>query len=372
MRNLATATNVIDYKNVLDQQFHLSLSNGLDTHLYANFETQSKRLRELSLHLTTAVPKLQVKFTASARRHPILSSDNQALVVIGNLRLLLGCVNAKQDYLENEWSRALDDCPRAAEQILNAVMREKQVSTRPNCPMKNLSHITPHDFATIGVGRWINDEIINYFVQKWCSGSGQTTLGLNTFFAGKHLFQQNSCTMAKSGTLTEEDEANVVRWCRKAQLKLGLQSWDSVFIPIHENNSHWYSVYIDFRLKRIEIYDSLRERCEANRQKPIAMRKNTNLMLVLMWLTEVLGRLRGEDVRLSRNPGTEWICDPHCKVHFQPNAYDCGVHTLWHLQHVLEFRQVQLNCPLHRLSFTDSMVGKRLRLTQELLRDGEL
>lgn len=59
-----------------------------------------------------------------------------------------------------------------------------------------------------------------------------------------------------------------------------LKSWDSVFIPINENRSHWFSAHIDFRHKRIEIYDSLRDTCVINRQKPIPLRKNAKLMLV--------------------------------------------------------------------------------------------
>jgi len=51
--------------------------------------------------------------------------------------------------------------------------------------------------------------------------------------------------------------------------------------------------------------------------------------------------------------------------------YDCGVHMLLHLKHVLQFQQVKLgkDCPLDELRFTDNMVGKRLELAQELLYD---
>ena len=43
---------------------------------------------------------------------------------------------------------------------------------------------------------------------------------------------------------------------------------------------------------------------------------------------------------------------------------------LWHLQHVLAFREVQEEgCLLSRLRFTNDMVGKRLRLAQEMLDD---
>lgn len=108
-----------------------------------------------------------------------------------------------------------------------------------------------------------------------------------------------------------------------------------------------------------------------------------------MWLTELLGRERGEDIQLKNAPLTQWICNPHVKVHvhscftftsmtllqvpFQPNDYDCGVHTLWHLKHVLHFRLVQgERCLSNHLQFTNNMAGKRLRLAQEMLDDCEL
>lgn len=94
------------------------------------------------------------------------------------------------------------------------------------------------------------------------------------------------------------------------------------------------------------------------------------------------------EVRKLRNmSSTQWVCDPHIQVHFgscllhksltiphqvpfQPNHFDCGIHTLWHLQHVLKFRCVQgVDCSLNHLRFTENMVGKRLWLAQEILED---
>lgn len=109
-----------------------------------------------------------------------------------------------------------------------------------------------------------------------------------------------------------------------------------------------------------------------------------------MWLAEVLGRMRGEKVQLQNNPATTWRCDPHAivryltesplrphshrhrfsfQVPFQPNCYDCGVHTLWHLQHILEFGLVRSRCDSPRLRFSDNMIGKHLILAQEILDD---
>ena len=109
-----------------------------------------------------------------------------------------------------------------------------------------------------------------------------------------------------------------------------------------------------------------------------------------MWVTEVLSRVRGEEVQLQNKLGSGWVCDPHFEVccicscsppflihfqvHFQPNAYDCGVHMLWHLRHLLEFRQIKLSddCSVSQLQFTDNMVAKRLRLAQEMVEDAGL
>lgn len=57
-------------------------------------------------------------------------------------------------------------------------------------------------------------------------------------------------------------------------------TWDSVFIPINENNAHWYSAYIDFQNKSIQIYDSWGDTCLMNQQKPVLLRKYSGLMLV--------------------------------------------------------------------------------------------
>lgn len=106
-----------------------------------------------------------------------------------------------------------------------------------------------------------------------------------------------------------------------------------------------------------------------------------------MWLAELLGRERGEKVQLKNASSSQWVCDPHIKVRvytslswkslrkfhqvpFQPNHFDCGIHTLWHLKHVLTFHEVQgKDCLSNGLSFTDNMAGKRLRLAQEILDD---
>ncbi|KAF5336314.1 hypothetical protein D9757_015398 [Collybiopsis confluens] len=272
---LSMATDYSQYQLFLDRQFHLPYSDGGDVKLYVDFETHSQHLRDTAAQLS-ASPVMNHPFT-SCEHHVALPSDSRALAVVENLRLLLRCIRTKQVSLYNDWCIALDKFPAMTERMLRSLMNEAgHVSDHKWTKVAPVSY---SDFATLGVGRWLNDVVINYFVQKWCSREG-TTLGLSTYFAGKFLFQGNSCTTAKTGTLTLADEERVVKSCRRTMKIRGLEFWDSVFIPINENSSHWYSAYIDFRLKRIEIYDSLQGTCLANRRKPVLLRKNANLMLV--------------------------------------------------------------------------------------------
>lgn len=109
-----------------------------------------------------------------------------------------------------------------------------------------------------------------------------------------------------------------------------------------------------------------------------------------MWLAELLGQEIGMEAHLRNASSTSWICDPHkavnvaplqflpsiqqsSQVPFQGNHYDCGVHTLWHLRHVLQFREVNISMVVPKeLQFTNDMVAKRLRLAQEILDDAGL
>ncbi|KAJ3739851.1 hypothetical protein EV360DRAFT_76823, partial [Lentinula raphanica] len=311
------------------------------------------QIQDLSRQLSS-VSTMRNDFLISTRYHDALPSDNLALIVLRNLEFLLKEIQRRKTYIEVAWWKLLDECPTKVENLLTDLMNETR--NRPEEFWKTVPNISFRDFSTLGPGRWLNDEIINYFIDKWCFRS-RNTLGFGTFFAGTCLFQDNTSCLVAKRYLTVEDENRVKRCVIRRQRFLDLENWDTIFIPIHEGSSHWYSVRIDFVLKRIDIYDSLQETCIVNRQKPISKRKNTNIMLVLMWLTEILASMRGESVCLTNNPQSTWVCDPHSKVPFQPNAFDCGVHTLWHLKHVLEYREVNVGCRSNNdgLSFTNDM-----------------
>ncbi|KAF5336700.1 hypothetical protein D9757_015357 [Collybiopsis confluens] len=366
--HFTTLANVEEFEAIIERQFSTTASPPTDI-FYINSESHIRTLQDLAKKLSL-VGTLYRKFTTCLKLHEYTPSDNLALVAFANVLLLLECINTKRLSLEQTLWRVLDEYPEKTAERLRSLLAKICDGDDPFTG--KIPFMTVNDFSTLGIGRWVNDEVVNYFVTKWCSNS--STLGLSTFFANSHLFQPSEtapCLHAKVGTLTAEDEERVLRWSRKAVTKQNLvANWDAVFIPINERSVHWYSAYIDFRLRRIEIFDSLEINCKSNRNKPVIHQKNTQLMLVLMWLAEVLGRMRGHPVFLKNNPETEWVCEPHSQVPFQPNTFDCGIHTLWHLRHVLEFRRIN-QAPDNGmgLAFSENMVGKRLRLASKLLRD---
>ncbi|KAJ3831014.1 hypothetical protein F5878DRAFT_668042 [Lentinula raphanica] len=166
-------------------------------------------------------------FIDAITQHNILPSDNLALIILGNLDLLLEVIQSKKTSLETLWWTFLDNSPSKARSMLNSLMKDICLSLNSAEFWKTLPHISYHDFSTLGAGRWLNDEIINYFVHKWCTQS-RNTLGFSTFFAGTCLFEDKaSCTVAK-GTLTEEDELRVRRAVKRRMVNLRL-SWTNSF-----------------------------------------------------------------------------------------------------------------------------------------------
>ncbi|KAE9389204.1 cysteine proteinase [Gymnopus androsaceus JB14] len=339
---------------IIAQEFD-SLPNQGDPQVYHSFQLYVKQLCRIADFFRIIEKNIRLCLT----RHETPPSDGTVLMIVLNLQRVWKYTLELKVNTECKLFQTLDLHPAETAEILRSIMMPLSKTFEVK-----LHHISPASFKTLGVGQWLDDEIINYFVEKWCSKS-QSTLGFNTWFMEMLLCAcQNSKWGFNLGGF--EDCTEMVLFCG------GLVKWDRVFIPINEFNTHWYSASINFVTKRIEIYDSLAVVYFANRRRPVESRKNTNLMLVLMWLSEVLGRIRGEEVQLMNDSATEWQCDPHVEVPFQPNCFDCGVHVLWHLQHVLQFGTVQNDCVSPRWKFSSDMIGKRLRLAQEILDDCSL
>ncbi|KAJ2239544.1 SUMO1 sentrin specific peptidase 1, partial [Coemansia sp. RSA 475] len=102
--------------------------------------------------------------------------------------------------------------------------------------------VTARDILTLGDGKWLNDEVINFYMQLIIDRSRQMPAlpkihAFNTFFFS---------------TLSDNGYARVRRWTRRIKLF----EHDMVIVPVHLG-VHWCCAVIDFRAKSIVYYDAL-------------------------------------------------------------------------------------------------------------------
>jgi hypothetical protein len=100
-------------------------------------------------------------------------------------------------------------------------------------------------FKTLAPGRWLNDEIINFYFNMLMEGCISNNMRI-------HIFSSYFFTLLfKSGQYRFKD---VQRWTRK----IDIFTLEKIFIPVNITNSHWTLVLIDILFKTIYYYDSLR------------------------------------------------------------------------------------------------------------------
>jgi hypothetical protein len=147
-------------------------------------------------------------------------------------------------------------------------------------------------------GRWLNDEVVNFYMELLGERSRRREEGLKC-----HFF--NSFFVDKFKVSYEYE--HVQRWSKRAGVKI--LKMDKVFFPVNANQGHWCLAVINFIDKRFEYYDSMGGGDRG-----------------------VLGHLRryvqDEANQYSKQPGydlSEWEdYTPH-DVPQQDNGNDCGV-----------------------------------------------
>ncbi|XP_020805402.1 uncharacterized protein LOC110181838 [Drosophila serrata] len=104
--------------------------------------------------------------------------------------------------------------------------------------------ITRNDIRTLLGSSWLNDEVINFYMNLLTersekrSGELPSVYAMNTFFVPR---------------LLQNGHAGVKRWTRKVDLF----SKDIIPVPVHCNGVHWCMAIIHMRNKTIRYYDSM-------------------------------------------------------------------------------------------------------------------
>ncbi|THU79787.1 hypothetical protein K435DRAFT_810431 [Dendrothele bispora CBS 962.96] len=184
---------------------------------------------------------------------------------------------------------------------------------------------------------------MNYFILNWSRKS--KTLGLSTFFASRFLFRPGHSAIGDEEFEEADHAIQLQKWIESTTNTLELTEWDSVFVPIHQPNVHWYTAIIDFKNKKISCHNSMEERTLNNPlETPRAFAYGS------------------------------WTYDVYAPTPTQTNTHDCGVHTLWHLKCLIELGGVpppdaasgmKTVPPEYQLG--GDLVGKRLSMVREIL-----
>ena len=120
--------------------------------------------------------------------------------------------------------------------------------------MKN-SKLSQRDFAKLKEGVWLNDEVINEYIElirirgKERVNKHPDTLVFNTF-----MYSLISNDLANGCYSYEKYKRN---WERR--LKVNISAMDQIIFPINKHNSHWLLCRVNLNCENVqlEIYDSL-------------------------------------------------------------------------------------------------------------------
>uniref|UniRef100_A0AC34R3U0 Ubiquitin-like protease family profile domain-containing protein n=1 Tax=Panagrolaimus sp. JU765 TaxID=591449 RepID=A0AC34R3U0_9BILA len=149
------------------------------------------------------------------------------------------------------------------------------------------------DLLTLSGLDWLNDEIINFYLDLVCKRS-KSDPDLPKVYAFQTFFYT---------TLCQRGYGDVKRWTKKVDVF----SYDIWLVPVHLQ-VHWCMAVVDLQNKTIEYYDSM-------------LGKNS---VVFELLTEYLSS-ESMDKRKQPLNTNDWKLIRKCDIPTQQNGSDCGM-----------------------------------------------
>uniref|UniRef100_A0A7N2MKR8 Ubiquitin-like protease family profile domain-containing protein n=3 Tax=Quercus lobata TaxID=97700 RepID=A0A7N2MKR8_QUELO len=128
--------------------------------------------------------------------------------------------------------------------------------------------------------------------------------------------------------MIEEDGNPTLEWFKRTyrdddKYMSRLKCCEQIYIPMNDNNSHWYLCVIDFssRKKCIHILDSL----PSTTRQDIRIK---NVQIVVKGLDKLLSYLEKDNYTnsITKFPLKSPLLDP-----IQSNGYDCGMYVIKHM-----------------------------------------
>jgi sentrin-specific protease 1 len=177
------------------------------------------------------------------------------------------------------------------------------------------------DVRTLGRTRWLNDNIINFFracVQRESDGDGSHA---RVWITNTHFYS----TLVNSGYASARAWSNKVNQGPGAAVRslcANIFELDVMVIPIHTRGSHWCCGAINFKQRRVEVYDSL-----VGGNGPPNVFGQLRDYLRNEWFNKVSSGQSTLDL-------SEWVNYLADDVPKQTNGYDCGVFTCEFIKHL--------------------------------------
>lgn len=150
--------------------------------------------------------------------------------------------------------------------------------------------ISVRDIQTLNDTCWLNDNVIDFYLNMVTENSKDTYCWTTHFFT----------------TLKSKGYQGVARWAKRR--KVNLMEKDLIVVPINIMGTHWAAAAIDNKEQTISYYDSL------------SSSGNARAVLLLQdYMTKECERLAVDPIQYSLLPNV--------KTPQQQNGYDCGVFT---------------------------------------------
>ncbi len=166
-------------------------------------------------------------------------------------------------------------------------------------------HITRKDLKRLDNGCWLNDEIINFYIEMLKERDSRLSTSLHDRISSHYFHSIFYMKLMENGVY---NYANVRRWTKKVDIF----SKHKVFFPINLNNNHWVLAVAHIVSKTIVYYDSF-----AGNGVP-------HLRNLLKWLADEY-----DDKKKMLLDTSEWILIGHSSdVPRQENGFDCGMFAL--------------------------------------------
>jgi len=238
----------------------------------------------------------------------------------------------------------IDVVPRPLTQEEAAIADDALAPGNPDEMLVELNNVPVkrRDMATLRPREWLNDEVINVFMEVLKAREQ----------ADKSLPRIHFCSSLFYTKLAESADGylykNVKRWTTEKKVHGGIFKKEMVVVPIHCHGNHWTLAVINLRLQRFEYYDSLRGP------------PGDVLINLRQWLQD-----ESKDKKQAPLDLSGWS-DVVYKQHTpqQRNGFDCGVFMC---------RTADYLGRAARLSFTqDEMLYMRRRMVVEIMREAAL